>query len=153
MKSIRLSLLIFLGAAFAMSLNSCKKKGDELDPFNKVRTAENFKSMIENPLNFNENLGCAQILDVRSSADYNAGHIPNARNIEATAGNTAGNNSDFKQQVIALGFDKSKPIFVYGKRGDTVHDYVAPARVSESFGKDRTYLLLGGFEDWKKINP
>ena len=144
MKNIRLLLLLFLSASFALSFNSCIKKGtEELEPFTKLASVEDFKKGIANQGD------AAQILDVRSPELYRAGHIPGAINLTATSDNAKDKNGAFTQQVKSLGLNTGIPVYVYGVGGLPAHDYLAPARVSEAgFGKHRTLLLLGGFNKW-----
>ncbi len=150
MKTFKSLFLLLFVSVFVLSVNSCKKDGDEeLGAFNKDSGAEKFHERIA------AQGSDAQILDYRSAEEFAAGHIPGAINIEATVSNTASNNSSFATAVLAT-FDKTKPLYMYGGTGGSSAslEYVVPGRISKiGFGKANTWILLGGFDTWVEAYP
>jgi len=91
-----------------------------------------FKAKIEN-----DNV---QLIDVRTSEEYNKGHIKGAKNIDYF--------SDSFGVSIGL-LDKKYPIFIYCKSGKR------SSRSAASFkavGFDSIYQLKGGYLNWKDHN-
>ena len=120
---------------------------EELGPFIEVSTAQQFKGFIDS-----QGEG-VQIVDFRSASEFAAGHIPGAINIPATIQNTKSNDAAFSHEILAR-LDKTKPVFLYGKKNDDVLGKVVPGRVSKlGFGHSNTYILLGGFEVWQEAFP
>ena len=151
MKTLKSFFLLLCVSALVLSVNSCKGSGDEeeLGPVNDVRTAPGFKDYI----NAYGGFGTAQILDFRSKADYDAGHIPGAINITATIANTASDNGQFARDVQIAFPDKNKPIWIYGGNDATLHR-IAPGRISRlGYGQANTNILVGGFNAWKAAFP
>jgi rhodanese-related sulfurtransferase len=78
------------------------------------------------------------ILDVRSPAEFEKGHIPGAVNIDI-------NSSKFSERITAL--DKSKPYLVncaVGMRS------AKACRKMEALGFKELYDLAPGFDGWQK---
>lgn len=78
------------------------------------------------------------VLDVRTEAEFTAGHIPGAINIDI-------NSPDF--QVKVLGLDKSKTYLVNcaaGLRSAKACTKMAPLKF------DKLYNLKGGFHAWEQ---
>jgi rhodanese-related sulfurtransferase len=78
------------------------------------------------------------VLDVRTSNEFAAGHIPGAINLDV-------NSADFEQKVTGL--DKSKSYLVHCAAG------VRSARACDKMSKldfSRLYNLEGGFKAWEK---
>jgi len=78
----------------------------------------------------------AQILDVRTAAEFSSDHIDHALNID-----WLGNNFEKETEKI----DKTKPVFVYCKSG--VRSQSAATKLSE-LGFTKIYLLQGGILKW-----
>lgn len=79
----------------------------------------------------------AQILDVRTSEEFESGHIDNAKNTDWFS-------ADFEKSTANL--DKTKPIFVYCKAGGR------SAKASDKLaqlGFTQIYDLDGGFLKWE----
>lgn len=75
------------------------------------------------------------LLDIRDAASYDAGHIPNAINV---------NNDNV--EVVLSHADKSKPLLVccyHGNSSKGAADYFNAAGFGESYSID------GGYEEWK----
>ena len=142
MKTFKLFITFFFTAVFVLSLNSCSKDNEGLGPFNKVADAGKFRDYII--------LGGddVQILDFRSAAEFRAGHIPGAKNFEATVQNTESNDTDFCKAILN-NFDKNRPLYMYGGNNAILQD-VVPGRISKiGFEKLNKYILMGGFDAWK----
>ncbi len=80
----------------------------------------------------------AQLLDVRTAAEYAQGHIAGAVNIDMHAG-------DFKKRVMEV-FDRSRPLLIYcrsGHRSRTAASWLA------SIGF-RLINLKGGIIEWEQ---
>lgn len=80
----------------------------------------------------------AQVLDVRTSAEYSKGHIQNAVNIDWNGSNFAG-GIEF--------LDRTKPVFVYCLSGSRSS---AAANKMRSAGFKEVYELKGGILKWRE---
>jgi rhodanese-related sulfurtransferase len=83
------------------------------------------------------NLEDVQLVDVRTPSEFNAGHVPDAQNI-----NFYDENFDQKIEIL----DKSKPIIVYCKSGG--RSAKCASKLVEK-GFEKIYDLEGGFSQWK----
>lgn len=82
------------------------------------------------------------LLDVRTPAEFNEGHIPNAVNIDVLA-------EYFSADIETL--DKSKEYAVYCRSGKRSVD---AAYVMGEAGFDKTFNLTGGIIEWLEAgNP
>ena len=77
------------------------------------------------------------LIDVRTMAEYNTGHIANAHLIDLHSDN-------FKNSIDTL--DKSIPVFVYCRTG---HRSSMAAEIFKSSGFKHIYNLEGGITEWK----
>ena len=95
-----------------------------------------------NALDFNKLINTEQgiILDVRTLAEVNAGHIEDATNIDFYA-------SDFTAKLNLI--RKDVPIYVYCRSGGRSAKAV---RKMQELGFDKVYNLLGGFSEWESNN-
>lgn len=79
-----------------------------------------------------------QLADVRTSQEFNSGHIPNAENI------------DFFQPVIFAEkfakFSKKEPVYIYCRSGNRS---LTAARKLVQMGFSKVYDLEGGFMNWR----
>lgn len=101
----------------------------------------------------------AQIIDIRSPEEYNAGHIPGA--LSAPYGqwrgpaNNPGQLADdayFEKLVRSLGITGQQPIIVYSSGVDET-DFGAAARVYwtlKYLGLSDLSILNGGFQQWQQ---
>ncbi|QBR13068.1 thioredoxin domain-containing protein [Sphingobacterium sp. CZ-2] len=81
-----------------------------------------------------------QLLDVRTSKEFQDGHIQNAKNLDWN------NKEEFKKAVSKL--DKSKPVYVYclgGGRSKQASAYLADMGF-------QVYDYSGGMMDWRSSN-
>jgi len=95
-----------------------------------------------NAVEFNKLINTEQgiILDVRTLAEVNAGHIEDATNIDFYA-------SDFTAKLNLI--RKDVPIYVYCRSGGRSAKAV---RKMQELGFDKVYNLLGGFSEWESNN-
>jgi rhodanese-related sulfurtransferase len=80
-----------------------------------------------------------QILDVRTAAEFNGGHIKNALLADWN------NNSQFLERVQYV--DKQKPVYIYCLAGGRS---AAAAAWMRSNGYSKVIELIGGMNAWKK---
>jgi rhodanese-related sulfurtransferase len=79
----------------------------------------------------------APLLDIRTPAEFNDGHIEKAINCDWYA-------TTFESQVLLL--DKSKPVFIYCHSGG--RSAAAVAKMN-TLGFKEIYELAGGISSWK----
>lgn len=79
----------------------------------------------------------AVILDVRTAAEVAEGKIPNTLHIDIYKG------QGFVYEVDAL--DKSKSFYVYCRSGGRSSQ---ACNIMNQLGFEKTYNLLGGFNEW-----
>lgn len=77
-----------------------------------------------------------QLIDVRTEAEFNQGHISSAQNINV-------NDPNFEVAVSKL--DKNKPVLVYCAVGGR-SGYAA--KVMKKWGFKKIYDLKGGYQNW-----
>lgn len=119
--------LLIISTAFVFAIITSCSNGQE----NKTTlTATDFQSKINNTDN-------AIVLDVRTSGEYNDGHLTNATNIDW-------NESDAETKLKAL--DPSKTYFVYCLSGGRSSGAAAYLR---SNGFKEVYELGGGIMKWR----
>ncbi|SEJ63407.1 thioredoxin [Dyadobacter koreensis] len=78
----------------------------------------------------------AQLLDVRTPAEYGQGHLEKSKNIDYK-------NPAFREQIDKL--DKNKPVFVYCLSGGRSS---AAAKVLHEKGFTNVYEMQGGYMKW-----
>ena len=104
--------------------------------------SQNFKSVdvteFKSTLEKNSEI---QLVDVRTEAEFNSGHIANAKNIDW-------NGTNFDIQTSAL--EKNKPVLVYCLSGG--RSKKAASKLKE-LGFKEVIELNGGYLAWSKANP
>lgn len=94
------------------------------------------------PLQFRNQLEAnanAQLLDVRTIKEYNAGHLDNSNNIDFFG-------SDFQTNLKAA-VDVKRPVFVYCKSGGRS---AKAAKVLQEMGCQEIYDMAGGYTAWSR---
>jgi rhodanese-related sulfurtransferase len=81
-----------------------------------------------------------QLVDVRTPAEYDQGHIDDAVNFDVSDTET------FSTQIENL--DKDRPIYVYCKKGGRSNK---AAEILKTKGFTQIYDYSGGYDDWKKV--
>lgn len=79
-----------------------------------------------------------QLIDVRTTKEFETGHIDQAVNINYFA-------ADFKEQISKL--DKKKPVYVYCQGGGRSG---AAAKMMTEMGFKLVFDLEGGYDGWKE---
>lgn len=82
----------------------------------------------------------AQLIDVRTSGEFQNGHLKNAMNIDWKA-------DDFADKAATL--DKDKPVFVYCMSGPRSS---AAAEKLQEMGFKNVYEMQGGMMKWRNAN-
>jgi rhodanese-related sulfurtransferase len=82
----------------------------------------------------------ALVLDVRTAADYNKGHLKGAKNVPL---------NDLAASVEGLSDNKSKPVLVYCNSGNTV---MRAIKLLKKAGFEKVNNLDGGIAAWKEAN-
>jgi rhodanese-related sulfurtransferase len=82
----------------------------------------------------------AIVLDVREAADFNNGHIKNAKNIPFTS---------LKSQLDSLVKDKNKPVLAYCRSGNVSGK---ACRILKNSGFSNVHNLSGGILNWQEAN-
>ena len=146
----KLNSILFLAVAAIMAIcvgASCSSDSDEdLNNFNAAFSTK-FHSIIDTLKAKNYNY---VIVDGRTKALYDAGHIKGAVNYEVTAQNTIDNNAAFPAWLkanypIASGYY----VLIYG-----CPSYYGPGRVSNcGYGKAHTYYLNENYAAWVAAYP
>ena len=80
----------------------------------------------------------AVILDIRTTEEVEAGHIPNSVQLDIYKG------QEFLDALEDM--DKSKSYFVYCRSGARS---AQACKLMEQIGFDKTYNLLGGILEWR----
>jgi thioredoxin len=84
-----------------------------------------------------ENIGVAQLIDVRTPEEFMRGHLKNAINLNF--------NDDNFEDIIKTKLDKSQPVFVYCFSGRRSSD---AATFLRDLGYKEVYDMTGGFAKW-----
>lgn len=117
---------LFLILFTSLFLTSCK--GQETEHFKLLNSAQYEQFISENEVT---------IIDVRTPAEYQNGHIKNAQNINVQSG-------DFKAKM--QNFDREKPIYIYCRSGSRSAN---AGIILEEMGFKEIYDLKGGILSWK----
>ncbi|MEN0048814.1 MAG: rhodanese-like domain-containing protein [Bacteroidota bacterium] len=142
---MRILFLFFLASLFF----ACQPKQN-------VRNVESTEAIVEQtdkekvssaiktlpPLQFKNQLEVranAQLIDVRTPKEYNAGHLDHALNIDFF--------SDQFQTEIQAALDAKRPVFVYCKAGGRS---AKAAKILKELGCQEIYDLAGGYIAWSR---
>lgn len=120
----KVTFFFYILFVFAMGCDMDTNKGEI-----KLVTPEEMHSLVEQK--------DVQLVDVRSSSEYQDGHIAFAQNIDF-------NSPTFDEDILKL--DKSKPVILYCKSGGR------SARCSKKLlaaGFIKIYELKGGITQWR----
>ncbi|MEF2229845.1 MAG: rhodanese-like domain-containing protein [Pseudodesulfovibrio sp.] len=93
------------------------------------------------------------LVDARADYEFDAGHIPTARNFEFDLGDRS-DLPDAKRQALTdlLGPDKDRLVVLYCRSFRCLRGGIA-ARWAARLGYTRVYRYPGGFHDWKATFP
>ncbi|MBL4861557.1 MAG: rhodanese-like domain-containing protein [Crocinitomicaceae bacterium] len=125
-------IFLFIFAAF--TLNACTEaqgtQEQDNGVINKIVSLEEFKRLMK--------LDNAQVIDVRTPAEYDKGKIGNAPNIDFL-------NVNFETEIDK--FDKNRPTLLYCASG--VRSGKA-LQVMKELGFKEVYNLEGGYRNWSE---
>lgn len=82
----------------------------------------------------------ALLLDLRGKADYDKGHILNARHVPSAS---------LEEQLKKLKVDPGKPVVLYCANGQ---ESQRMGRKIMQAGYERVYLIKGGISGWREAN-
>ena len=126
------NLLLFAGLGLVLvmlikaELDHQANKGLSLSPSNAIRLMNNH--------------GDALLIDIRTTADFNGGHIKGAKNMPL---------SDFAKSVDGVKDFKDKPVLIYCNSGNTVARAI---KLLKKAGFEEISNLEGGIAAWKEAN-
>ncbi len=102
----------------------------------KIITVEQATTLIDK----NKNNSDFIILDVRTTEEFNSGHISNATNIDYKS-------ADFKKKVSKLNRNKTYVTYCRSGRRST-----SASEIMAEIGFEDIYMIEGGFVAWDKAN-
>lgn len=123
------NLLAILAFVCLYAATSCQQKNTQTSQVQLITTDE-MNALIE--------MQDVQIIDVRTQAEYQSGHLFYAENIDV-------NSPEFEALIENL--NKDKPICVYCKSGGRS---AKAAKILEQKGFKKVYDLKGGIVKWQK---
>lgn len=150
MKRLKQFFFFAVMAIAAMAVSSCSSSDsdNEMGHYQKVRTAEGFKTYIDSVLSNPGKYGDLQLIDYRSPEEFAEGHIPGAVNIPAIQN---GKHLTAEQVAVEVSiFKQSGPIFVYGENDASASFYFPGAVSKAGWGAPKTFHMLPGYSAWVK---
>jgi len=119
------ALLVVLALVIKAEYDHQTGKANQVDPAAAIRLMNN---------------GDAVVVDVREAADFNKGHIKNAKNIPM---------SSLKQQLDGVAKQKEKPVLMYCRSGNVSGK---ACRLLKNSGYTDVHNLAGGILGWQDAN-
>lgn len=149
MKALRNYFLLISLALMSLVAVSCGGNDDELDPFIQMDNAQKFINA------YKSRLPNAILVDLRSEADYDAGHLDGAENLSVF--NADGKTVNVKdldpklggtwpKRLLEKAGDKNVAVFLYGVSNFTYTRDIAGQASKAGFGKKNTYITLSSME-------
>jgi len=135
LKNIKLFIVVIL---MSVTLSSCGQNASKKE-VNESTQKESISELIS-PKELNDKLGDIQLIDVRTSFEFNRGHLKNAVNINFY-------DRNFYEQMSK--FDKNKEIYIYCRSGNRSG---SAASKLKNQGFTKIYDLQGGIINWSKNN-
>lgn len=120
--------------AFTVVFNACGQK-DKTQGENNSESTKKTISLVS-PSELQKVQTEVQLIDVRTPEEFESGHLESAVNINIK-------DSDFESKVGA--YDRSKPIYVYCKKGGRS---ASAAKKLKEMGFEEIYDLEGGITNW-----
>ena len=132
--------LLIVATLMTATLSSCGQNSTKKEVKDSEIQSSQTQSISEliGPAALNEKLGDIQLIDVRTTNEFNRGHIKNAVNINYYDGN-------FYEQMSKL--DKNKELYIYCRSGN--RSGRAAAKLKEQ-GFTKIYDLQGGILNWTR---
>ncbi len=122
------NLTLFLGLALLFFVAACKNESPQ-----EIQVLEPFA--FHQALDHSENI---QLIDVRTSEEFSAGHLKNAVNIDVL-------ESNFTSEVEKLNLQK--PVYLYCRSGKRS---AKAAAILKEVGFKQIYDLEGGYLQWEE---
>jgi len=140
-KQLKMNLkLLIVTSLMSVTLSSCGQNTTKKESKDSEIQSSQKQSISEliSPAALNEKLGDIQLIDVRTSNEFNRGHIKNAMSINFYDGH-------FYEQMSKL--DKNKEIYIYCRSGN--RSGKAASKLKEQ-GFTKIYDLQGGIINWTR---
>lgn len=120
--------LLFFSLLIALGFNSCQDKSED-----KQITVISPEEVYEAVTNSDR-----QLIDVRTTEEFEEGHVANSKNICVT-------EDGFKEKASKL--NKNEPVYVYCKSGKRSAN---AAQILKEMGFTEIYDMDGGILNWEK---
>ena len=134
-------------AILALFGTSCSgDDSEELGPFVEYTEAKTFYDT------YTAYTGSKALIDTREKSKFAAGHIDGAVNLPADIYNTADDNAQWSQDLLAL-YPKNTCLFFYGTTSFQMTKAVAGRASRLGYGKENSRIFSKGYEalksEWK----
>ena len=134
-------------AILALFGTSCSgDDSEELGPFVEYTEAKTFYDT------YSSYKGAKALIDTREKSKYEAGHLEGAVNLPADIYNTADDNAQWSQDLLAL-YPKSTCLFFYGTTSFQMTKAVAGRASRLGYGKENSRIFSKGYDalksEWK----
>ena len=134
-------------AILALFGTSCSgDDSEELGPFVEYTEAKTFYDT------YSSYTGSKALIDTREKSKFDAGHIEGAVNLPADIYNTADDNAQWSQDLLAL-YPKNTCLFFYGTTSFQMTKAVAGRASRLGYGKENSRIFSKGYDalksEWK----
>ena len=134
-------------AILALFGTSCSgDDSEELGPFVEYTEAKTFYDT------YSSYTGSKALIDTREKSKYEAGHLEGAVNLPADIYNTADDNAQWSQDLLAL-YPKNTCLFFYGTTSFQMTKAVAGRASRLGYGKENSRIFSRGYDalksEWK----
>ena len=134
-------------AILALFGTSCSgDDSEELGPFVEYTEAKTFYDT------YSSYTGSKALIDTREKSKFAAGHIEGAVNLPADIYNTADDNAQWSQDLLAL-YPKNTCLFFYGTTSFQMTKAVAGRASRLGYGKENSRIFSKGYDalksEWK----
>ena len=135
-------------AILALFGTSCSgDDSEELGPFVEYTEAKTFYDT------YSSYTGSKALIDTREKSKYEAGHLEGAVNLPADIYNTADDNAQWSQDLLALYPNKNTCLFFYGTTSFQMTKAVAGRASRLGYGKENSRIFSRGYDalksEWK----
>ena len=90
------------------------------------------------------------LIDTREKSKFDAEHLPGAVNLPADIDNTANNNAQWSQDLLAL-YPKNTCLFFYGTTSFQMTKAVAGRASRLGYGKENSRIFSKGYDELKPV--
>ena len=131
-------------AILALFGTSCSgDDSEELGPFVEYTEAKTFYDT------YSSYTGSKALIDTREKSKYEAGHLEGAVNLPADIYNTADDNAQWSQDLLALYPNKNTCLFFYGTTSFQMTKAVAGRASRLGYGKQNSRIFSMGYDALK----